>query len=269
MIARSYRLLVMALVALVSFSSVARAQDVDLEIVLAVDSSGSISSSELKLQLEGYAAAFRDPTIQSAATSGSLGKVAVALMIWSDAAFPKFPSEWHVIAGPVDAERFAVVLQNFYQYTGRSDGLGGGGTGIGDGVAYAIKMLEENNLTSLRQVIDVSGDGVETDPWFRGAVTMPDARKAAELRGVTINGLAILTDFPRLDIWYRKHVVRGPGSFVVVAQEMSNFAEAIRKKLWREFTNQISEVDVPVGSQFTLNVEQIDQPPKNGKNRGG
>lgn len=254
MIAQAYRLLFIILAGMLSLSFQARAQDVDLEIVLAVDSSGSISSSELKLQLKGYAAAFRDPTIQKAALSGPLGKIAVALMIWSDAAFPKFPTEWHVIDEPDDALKFADVVENFYERSGRNYGIGGGGTGIGDGVAYAIKMLGENNIAGLRQVIDVSGDGVETDPWFREAVTLPDARKAAELRGVTINGLAILTDFPRLDIWYRKHLVRGPGSFVVVAKEMSNFAEAIRKKLWREFSNQTSELKAPpLLSRFTHN----------------
>ncbi len=223
-----------------------RAEEVDLELVLAVDGSGSISSSEFQLQLEGYAAAFRNPELQGAIRSGPVGKIAVSMMIWSDAVFPKFPTEWHIIASPEDANRFAYVVENFYQHSGRNYGIGGGGTSIGDGIAFAIKMIDENGHSGLRRVIDVSGDGIETDPMFGDAVLLPDAREAAQLHGININGLAILTDFFRLDEWYRNNVIQGPGSFVVEAENFEIFGEAIHEKLFREVSVQISESPMPV-----------------------
>ena len=218
-----------------------RSQEVDLEIILAVDGSGSITPEEFLLQMAGYAAAFRDPGIQAAATSGPLGKIAVSLMVWSDASARKFPTRWHVIAGPEDANQFALVILNFYQESGLAAKMGGGDTGIGAAVAYGMDMLDNNNITASRQVIDISGDGVETPPRLRRYITLPDVMDEVDRRGITINGLVILTDFPKLDEWYRQNVLRGPGNFVIVAEKMANFAEAIHKKLFREFSHQIAE----------------------------
>jgi len=218
----------------------ASAQDVDIEIVLAVDGSGSISTEEFKLQLAGYAAAFRDPAIQSAITSGPIGRVAVAMLIWSDAAFQKFTTDWYVLSNVDEIDNFAGVLFNFYQHSGRTVGIGGGGTGIGSGVAFAMKMMDDNGVSATRQVIDVSGDGIETDPFWKEAVMMPVAREVAKRRGVMINGLAILTDFHKLDEYYREEVITGPGSFVIKADTFDDFGEAVRRKLWLEFSNQIA-----------------------------
>ncbi len=222
-------------------STPAKSQEVDLEIVLAVDGSGSITAQEFLLQMAGYAAAFRDPTIQAAATSGPLGKVAVSLMVWSDASARKYPTDWHIIANADDANGFAQVVLDFYQQSGLENKMGGGDTGIGAAVAYGLQMLDGNNITASRQVIDISGDGVETPPQLRRYLTLPDVVDEVDRRGVTINGLVILTDFPYLDEWYKANVLRGSGAFVIVAAQMANFAEAIHKKLFREFSHQIAD----------------------------
>jgi predicted DsbA family dithiol-disulfide isomerase len=54
------------------------ATPVDLELVLAIDASYSIDNAEFRLQMEGIAAAFRDPEIQAAIGSGPLGAIAVS-----------------------------------------------------------------------------------------------------------------------------------------------------------------------------------------------
>lgn len=212
----------------------AAAEDVDLELVLAVDGSGSVNEQEFGLQLGGIAAAFRSPRIQRAISLGTLRKIAVALMVWSDAAFPKVHTKWYVIDGPESAEKFAHVVETFYPRTGRNQGQGGGGTGIGSGVAFALEMLKSNKITGTRQVIDVSGDGIETEPWYGKAVIMPQAKLMAAALQVTINGLAILADFPNLDEYYRDNVITGNGAFVMQAADFVDFEEAIKEKLYRE-----------------------------------
>jgi hypothetical protein len=227
------------------FAAHADAADVDLEIVLAVDASGSVSPSEFELQMGGIAAAFRDPSIQQAIVSGPRGKVAVALLIWSDAALRKYQSEWHVLAAPDDAGRFASVIEGFRERSA-------GGTSIGDAVGHAIGMIDGNGISAQRRVIDVSGDGVETTPWFAPAMELPEARKLATSRKITINGLAIVNDIPFLDRWYRANVATGPGSFVITAADYDDFKRAIREKLWREFLIVIGQSSAGQAVSFEL-----------------
>ena len=234
-----FRSLCVALAAL-AHSAPAVAGEVDLEIVLAVDGSGSIDAAEYRLQLAGYADALRDPSVQAAATSGPLGRVAVAMMVWSDAAFRKFETDWFVIDSAQAADRYADIVEVFYHHSGRTYGMGGGGTGIGAGIAYALGMLEENGIAARRRTIDVSGDGIETKPWFRKAVELPEARAMADAAGVTVNGLAILADFDALDLYYEENVITGPGAFVIEANDFGDFAEAIRRKLWLEFMSPVA-----------------------------
>jgi len=216
------------------------AAEVDLELVLAVDASGSVDAEEFQLQLGGIAEAFRDPAVQAAALSGPRQQVAVALLVWSDAAFPKFPTGWFLIDSPGSAAHFAGVTETFHTKVGRSRGIGGGGTAIGDAVAYAVRMIGENGFQAPRRVVDVSGDGIETPPWFGDAYQLPQAKVLAARFDVLVNGLAITTDFPDLVDYYSRSVITGPGSFVIRAATFEDFRQAMREKLLRELTSAIA-----------------------------
>ena len=228
------------LTALFSINSAA-AQDVDLELVLAMDASGSISEHEYMLQLNGTADAFLDSNIQAAITSGPRGKIAVAIVLWSDAAFPKANSGWHILDDEASIIAFSNLVRKFNLTADNKMGANGGGTGIGAGVAEAIRLIRENNLNGERMVVDVSGDGIETDFWFtRKTIMMPDAKLLAEINNVTINGLPILTrDHPDLDQYYRENVIFGPGAFIEKATDFDDFSRAIRRKLFREIAQPI------------------------------
>jgi|GEM_PF-2452700 len=221
------------------------AGEVDVEIVLAVDASGSVNKSELQMQLDGIAAAFRNKDVLNAITSGRNHKVAAALLIWSDAAYRKVPTKWHIIGSRRAAESFAKIVQGFRQHLGGIFSVIGGGTGIGDGLAYALKMIERNGSAAPRRIVDISGDGIETKPWSKGAVRLPEARAAAALRHVTVNGLAILTDVPDLDDWYRANVIVGAASFVIKARDFRDYGRAIRMKLLRELTTSVARFARP------------------------
>ena len=227
----------------------ARAAEVDLELVLAVDASGSVNASEFQLQLGGIAEAFRDPAVQAAAMSGPRQQVAVAMLVWSDSAFPKFPTDWFLIDSPAAAANLASVAQSFTNKVSRTQGIGGGGggTAIGDAIAYAITMINENGHQAPRRVVDVSGDGVETPPWFGDAYMLPDAKLLAARHNVLVNGLAITTDFPDLVDYYRSAVITGPGSFAIRAAGFEDFRHAMREKLLREMTSAIAAAPHPSG----------------------
>ena len=78
-------------------------------------------------------------------------------------------------------------------------------------------------------MIDVSGDG----PANRG-LSPSAARDAALAEGLTVNGLAILNEAPRLDRYYIENVIGGPAAFVETTASFEDFAEAMIRKLSRE-----------------------------------
>lgn len=200
---------------------------VDLELVLAVDASGSVSDEEYALQLAGIAAALRDDEVQRAIGAGPRGRIAVALMIWADATMPKDASAWHVLTGGAEAEAVARIAE---RYPRRVEG----GTGIGSAVAMGIRLIRENGIESDRQVVDVSGDGIETPLREDTSIALPAARNMAKASGVTVNGLAIVNEVHDLDAYYRQEMIAGADCFVMRAVDYRDFARAIREKLLRE-----------------------------------
>ncbi len=205
---------------------------VDLELVLAVDASGSVDDRELRLQLGGIAAAFRSPEVVAAVAEGPHGRIAVALVLWAGHNDPKTLSPWSLVEDEASAARFADLAEGFPR--GGIDGA----TGIGKAIYFSARALLENAFTGERLVVDVSGDGRENPPddW---TLMLSDGRAFASGQGITVNGLAILTDDMTLDHYYRYEVILGFGAFVEVAQTYQDFAEAIHRKLLREIAPKV------------------------------
>jgi len=204
----------------------AAGSSVDLALVLAVDASGSVDDREYKLQLAGIAAGFRDPKVRRAITSGPEARIAVSLLVWADHQVPKDRSPWFVLASGQDAENFARIAEAFTRNQN-------GATGIGEGIAAALRALDTSGFATRRRVVDVSGDGRETAA-REFVVMLPQARAMAYARGVTINGLAITNEDQGLLSYYQNAVQAGPGSFSIPANNYEAFAEAMRLKLLRE-----------------------------------
>jgi len=202
----------------------------DLELVLAVDASGSVDDEEFDLQMRGIAAGFRDRKVRQAIGSGPHGRIAVNLIVWADHQEPKDASGWFLLSGDADAEAFAQLVEAFPR---RQNGA----TGIGEGVAAAVRAIEANGIAGVRKAIDVSGDGRETAP-REYVVLLPQARIMALSSGIAINGLAIVNEDAALLDYYRTEVRSGPDSFVMAAADYADFAEAMRRKLIREIEYQ-------------------------------
>ena len=209
------------------------ATEVDLELVLAVDASASISADEFRLQMDGIASAFNDHAIKRASQAGPNGRIAVSLVLWADATVPPQSLPWQLIEHDSDAAKFARQVANMPRRVV-------GGTGIGAGIAKAIRLIDSNPWTSPRRVVDVSGDGKETPAREELAPRLIHATAMARARGVTVNGLAILSDVSDLHHWYRDNVLVGPSSFVMTARNFEDFKTAIRLKLLREIMPRTS-----------------------------
>lgn len=208
---------------LCSAFAVAQAERVRLELVLAVDSSSSVTYDEFDLQMEGIASAFEDPRVLAAIEDSGPEGIAVTLLQWSSLSVQAFAVEWTHIRGLADSLAFAERVRR----AGRQ--VDGGATAMSTALTEAIVALESNGFLGERQVIDVSGDGRANEGESPAVV-----RAFANRIGITINGLAILNEEPRLDRYYLAGVVGGPGSFLLTADDFDDFAESMRNKLYFE-----------------------------------
>ena len=79
------------------------------------------------------------------------------------------------------------------------------------------------------KIVDISGDGMANF----GAPPV-GVRDGLVKQGITINGLAILSEEPWLDDYYRQNVIGGPNAFLLVVQDFNSFADAMANKLAKE-----------------------------------
>ena len=158
-------------------------QPVELELMLAVDASGSVDDGEFELQMRGFSEAFRHPDVQAAIRKAGDGGVAVALMQWSDGVRQIMPVDWSLLQDSQSAIAFA----NRLDATGRK--IPSGGTAIYGAVNFAIHEFRRSGFDGRRRVIDISGDG-------RSDLIVPTlaARDQAVADGITINGLAMFQE---------------------------------------------------------------------------
>lgn len=203
---------------------------VDVELVLAVDMSGSMDTEEAEIQRSGYIEAITHPEFVNAVQAGMLGRVALSYFEWAGSVNETSLVGWQVIANGDDAAAFAAHIASRPIATRR-------GTSISNALTYGARLIETNGYQGLRRVIDVSGDG----PNNMGPPVSP-ARDAAVDAGITVNGLAILvrpsTTRGTLDGYYADCVIGGAGSFVVPVHHRDDFAVAIRQKLVLEITRR-------------------------------
>jgi hypothetical protein len=207
-----------------TLSSAGRPADyVDLELLLAVDVSASVDSSEYSLQMSGIAEAFRHPAVIAAIRASAPHGIAVALLQWAGPHEQTYSVPWSIVNDGVSAETFAQRVD------AATRPLTSGGTAIGDALIVGVSLLAENGLVAARRVIDVSGDGRAN----QGTSPEPVRAHAASL-GVTVNGLAIVNEEPQLIVYYAERVIGGSGAFVMHADDYRDFGRAIRLKLIRE-----------------------------------
>lgn len=210
---------------------------VDLLLVLAADVSRSVNYEEFKLQRQGYAEALSDPRVLEAITSGRHQRIAVSFIEWSGASAQQVVVDWTIVDGPAAARSFGDLLLELPRAFAER-------TGIGAAIDFSMAHLERAPFKAARRTIDVSGDGTNNS-----GRDVASARDDALRKGVTINGLVILSERPLawnpehthppggLAHYFRENVIGGPGSFVIVAENFASFGQAIVKKLIAEIAD--------------------------------
>lgn len=200
--------------------SPAETRAVGLELVLLVDGSASITLGDLEFQLRGHAAAFADADVAGALAAR---RVAVTLAVFSGPRSLRVLVPWTIIAVPDDARAFAARILAVPR-DGRADS-----TAIGSAIDEAVRLFGTAGVRSERQVIDLVANG------FSNAGPDPaGARDRAAARGITINALAILDEFPWLEEYFAENVIGGADCFTRSALDRESFVAALRQKLVQE-----------------------------------
>ncbi len=205
----------------------ATAQDVELELVLLADASGSIDAAEIRFQRQGYAEAITDPRVLETIANTAYDRIAVTYVEWAAAGNEDIVVTWTTIDGAESAAAFAEALL-------RPPRRAFGRNAIGSALLTGVRLIEENEIEGWRKVIDFSGDSANN--W--NGPTIETGRQAALDAGITINGLAILCRFcsgrpgtGNLEQLYEDRIIAGPGAFVVTAEGPQDFSDAVRRKL--------------------------------------
>ena len=201
--------------------------------------SRSIDQEEARLQREGVADAFLSQDVIEAIRSGILGRIAVAYIDWSSGEFNRVVIDWRVVSDQASANAFARDL---------------------------LRRLAYLRPAHLHQRCPRDGGPHDREQRFRGHAARhrrlrrrAQQRRAARwmscatrivARRIVINGLPIKNENDRfdghfyledLDLYYQGCVTGGPGSFVEVAHDFSDFARAIKKKLILEIAGRTPE----------------------------
>jgi hypothetical protein len=212
------------------------AEPVDVELVLAVDVSLSMSPMELEIQRDGYAAALTHDRVLQAIADGAHGKIAITYFEWAGTTSHHVVVPWTIIANRQDAERVASKLSAQPPNSARR-------TSIAAALDFGADLFAESQFQGTKRVIDISGDG----PNNQGA-PVETVREAVVKQGITINGLPLMTtggfssayDVTNLDQYYTDCVIGGPGAFMIPVNDWSQFPEAVRRKLVLELAGPLS-----------------------------
>jgi len=200
-------------------------QAVDLNLVLAVDSSGSVDDDRFDLQKDGYAKAFLNPRVLNAIRNGNEQAIAVTMVQWTGPTLHVVMVPWMVIKDQRTAQTFAAAVAAAPRQ------IFGGGTSVSGAIDYSVLLLNASPFHAARRVIDISGDG--SNNLGRPA---EQARDEAVKMGIRINGLPILAVEPDLDMYFRQSVIGGPGAFIIPVKSYDAFADAILRKLVAEIS---------------------------------
>jgi len=238
----AFSAIVLAALTLVHFplppASAQTRESVDLLLVLAADVSRSVDGPKFQLQREGYAAALSDPRVLDAIRSGPNGRIAILFLEWSGQFAQRVVVDWTIIKDAQSARQAGDhLLEAPRSFAER--------TSISAAIDFSVELLDKAPFEAARRTIDVSGDGTNNS-----GRDVQLARNAALKKGITINGLVILSDQPLpwnpdhthppggLEHYYRENVIGGAGAFVLAAENFASFGRALTNKLVAEIAGR-------------------------------
>ncbi|HYE00625.1 MAG TPA: DUF1194 domain-containing protein [Alphaproteobacteria bacterium] len=196
-------------------------QPVDLALVMAIDTSASISREGFLFQLRGHVEALRSRDFAEAVANGRRGAVGLTVALWDGPQSLRQVVPWTRVAGAADlaafADRLAAAEGEPVQ----------GATAVGSAMLMAARLLE--GIPADRKIVDISSNG------FSNAGLDPvQARQALSKGDVTVNAVVVTDEYDWLPGYYEESVITGLNAFVVSASTGEGFVRALKAKLVTE-----------------------------------
>jgi hypothetical protein len=221
------------------FASKANAAPVDLELIMAFDTSGSVDGVDFAARRAATADAFRDAGIIAAIQAGTIGSIAVTL--WDFGNDIGVAVDWTLISDAASANAFADAIDA----AGRLDG---GGDGQANMLRKAAIAIGANAFEGTRSVVDIVSEGVQSGEGCD--FNNPDCQATRTARDIFLaaGGSAVNALWLRDRDFFGIHagasvnaleygalsVIGGAGSFQSFAETNDDFVDSIAAKLERE-----------------------------------
>jgi len=222
-----------ALILWVAFAQGAAGAQCRQALVLGLDVSGSVDSTEYRLQLDGLANALLHPEVIDAFLADPSAPVGLAIFEWSAPNHQLLIQPWLAVGSVADLQAVSGLLR------GQTRMAAPPGTAVGTAMQTGTALLEQRR-DCWKRTLDISGDGMHNMGAHPGVIKL-----MLEGSDVTINALVIgvnapttsgsrVIDTSELSAYFRAWVVTGPGSFVETAQGYADYEAAMVRKLKRE-----------------------------------
>ncbi len=224
------RLFTLIIYLVTSITATYAADEVDLELVIAVDNSFSVNRNEQGIQRRGYANAFSNPALIDRIESGLYGKISVTYMEWGGPKDQVQVIPWMIIDGAESAATFAQRLRSIPVRRSNE-------TSLANALLFADNLFPANPYTGSRKVVDISGDG-PNNSGQRVAVV----RDLLVSNGIVINGLPIViegkVEEDELDLtsYFADCVTGGQNAFTLPVRAWNGFETALLRKLTLEIS---------------------------------
>jgi hypothetical protein len=206
----------------VLFGVSAPAQSAVIELALALDGSGSISSSQFLLQKNAYQSIFSNNFYDNYVVGGDTLHVSA----WQFASGVVQETAWFEITDNASAALFA----NQFASIGKL----GGSTNITGAINLAHNAMVSNTIVSDRQIIDISTDGQPNNP-----NNAYQAAANAFAGGTVTNAIGVGSN---INTGILDTLTTNGGGFYTTAANFDQFEAALAQKLFREInTPQVSE----------------------------
>ncbi len=201
-------------------------------LVLALDVSGSVDGTEYQQQVTGLAAALDDPKVRALILDNTEQPVVLSVFEWSSRNHQYVILPWTRLDSAVALD---AAIARIAAHRKVRAGLK---TALGTALGFARGLLARQEAC-WQHTIDISGDGrsnvgpTPRDMYQSGfGKAVVNALVVGDPRAARGEGRGIGPD--ALRAYFEAEVIRGAGSFAIVADGYADYARAMRLKLERE-----------------------------------